>query len=296
MNINQKNKKKKNVDLTLLDKKELKKKDEKIIEKNLELLKNDNLFVIDTKPAEANKQRLLNNKKKRDKVSKVEERIIKRMKKAEEFQTEQAEEKVIKDIWNDNEPVAKKGFANTKPTSLKYPKVPLPHPGQSYNPSKEDLSNLLHKVVELNKRPEAKQEKVDIEKRVFLSDDEDEIENLTEFKVSNNPPIDETDRKTKTERNRKIKAKLNRIKNEEDRRKKVNRINLSRTKSLKRINKEQGKAKEQENRKKLEELRLKKEKEELIKIGVIQEYNIFYLVKNYWKTFRLERHHYLLGR
>ena len=113
---------------------------------------------------------------------------------------------------------------------------------------------------------------MEVEKRVFLSDDEeDELENLEEFKVSNNPPVDDTNRKTKTERNRKIKAKLNKIKNQEDRQKRLNRISLSRTKSLKRIKKEQEKAKEEERRRKLEELKAKKEKEELIKIGVVNE-------------------------
>jgi hypothetical protein len=273
MNTNkQKNKKNKKADLTIHNKKDIQKKEEKLIEKNLEYTKNDNLFTIDTKPNDIVKHKFLTNKKKRDKVSKVEERIIKRMKKAEEFKNDIVEEKIVKDLWADEQPSKKIAFPNARANILKYPKVPLPHPGQSYNPSKEDLSNLLNKVVELNKRAEVKEDTIEVEKRVFLSDDEEEeIVNLEDFKVSNNPAVDEGDRKTKVERNRKIRAKLNRIKNEEDRKKKQTRINLSRVKSLKNIKKEQEKAKVEERSKRLTALKVKKETEELIKLGVINE-------------------------
>jgi hypothetical protein len=272
MNTNKpKNKNNKKTDLTVLNKKDIIKREEKLLEKNLEYTKDDNLFTIDTKPNDTVKHKYLTNKKKRDHTSKVEERIIKRIKKAEEFQNVSVEEKVVQNLWADEQPTTKIGFPNTRANSLKYPKVPLPHPGQSYNPSKEDLSNLLHKVVELNKRPEVKEEKIEVEKRVFLSDDEEEEENLADFKVSNNPPVDETNRKTKVERNRKIRAKLNRIKNEEERKKKQTRINLARVKSLKNVKKEQERAKQEERNKKLLDLKAKKETEELIKLGVVNE-------------------------
>jgi len=76
---------------------------------------------------------------------------------------------------------------------LRYPKVPLPHPGQSYNPSKEDLTNLLVKVVDLNKKPvatvglfEKKPEVVNEDEQMFISesesDNEVEKEVVEEFK------------------------------------------------------------------------------------------------------------------
>ena len=80
-----------------------------------------------------------------------------------------------------------------------YPKVPLPHPGQSYNPSKNDLSNLLNKVVEMNTKHESlksKKKPVDEQDGIGkfpMSDGEESEEEYDEasFKVSNGPAVDD---------------------------------------------------------------------------------------------------------
>jgi len=153
---------------------------------------------------------------------------------------------------------------------LAYPKIPLPHPGQSYNPSQDDLAHLVHKVIQVNKRPElTPQEKEDIEEKKFESE-EDVPEK--EFKVSNNPPVDDyTQRKSKTEKNRLHRKKLNIIKENETIRKKQNRIKLSNAKSLKTVEK-QRKRKENELLKKQNEMKKKaKETQALMKVGVVED-------------------------
>ena len=53
----------------------------------------------------------------------------------------------IYDLWGSNNNTNR----NINKPNLKYPKVPIPHPGQSYNPNKKDLNKLLTTVVENNK-------------------------------------------------------------------------------------------------------------------------------------------------
>jgi hypothetical protein len=264
----------KNIDTTEIDKKDIKFKEQQRVEKEISNLKDSELFEYDVEPIKGLKEKLLGNKSKREVSSKVEERIVKRMIKSELNKKE--EEVNVKDegLWDDERP-AKQDIALSRHTDpLKFPNLPLPHPGQSYNPSKIDLTNLLVKVVEMNKTPEIVErlkKPTMVETKTFDSEDEPE-ELEKELKVSNNPPIDDyTQRRTKTQRNKAIKKRLNIIKGEQQRVRKQTKKQVLTVKGQKRFEKEKEKAVKLERENKLKILRNRREKEELIKIGVIEE-------------------------
>ena len=146
--------------------------------------------------------------KSQPKAKNQEDKKIKRILKEKEIAPELKKPEIkpeVYDLW---------GETNKKPLKIrapvvKYPKVPLPHPGQSYNPNKADLKNLLKKVVEVNKtkidEEVVPEPTIELENNVFEESDEEE-ENL-EGKiepVSNNPPVDETQRLTKKDIKRKV--------------------------------------------------------------------------------------------
>lgn len=271
----------KNIDVSEIEKKENKLNSEKINESRIQNLKDEELFVFDMAGDMKKKNNLLNKKtdRKKGQKSKNEERLIKQIKKVSNDGStvviKKKEEELV-NLWDDEAVTTVKSgkgkYQTTRP-AIQYPKVPLPHPGQSYNPDKNDISNLLHKVIEINKRPEITDQitKDDlIDEQLFLSEEESEQEE--EFKVSNNPPVDDfTGRKTRTERNKDHTKKLNRLKDKELRLKKENKINLANEKSLKRIEEAREKGLTEDEEKKKEVLRKKKEKEQLMKIGIVEE-------------------------
>jgi hypothetical protein len=265
----------KNIDTTEIDKKDIKHRDQVRVQKEIAGLKDSELFEIDVEPIRGVKEKLIGQKVKRSTTSKVEERMIKRMKQSEEYCVKKPEVSTKEDsLWGDA--ADSKKSIKLKTEQLKYPKLPLPHPGQSYNPSKSDLSNLLVKVVEMNKKPdivEQLKKPTNVEKKTFDSEDEEDNDiPLEDFNPSNNPPVDDyTQRRTKTQRNKAIKKRLNIIKSEQQRVRKQTKKQMLTVKGLKRFEKEKEKALKQEKDKKLRTLREKKEKEELIKIGIVEE-------------------------
>lgn len=148
-------------------------------------------------------------KKERTRSSKVEQNIIKRIQKYRDVEKEEQLQKSIKeniktkekdayDLWAVEKPEPKKGTQN----EIMYPKVPLPHPGQSYNPSKKDLKHLLSKVVEHNRPLELEPEStMKNEIKPFEEEDENEEVDPNE-KISNNPPVMSQDKLSRTERNK----------------------------------------------------------------------------------------------
>jgi nucleolar protein 53 len=276
----------KNIDISDIEKKDVEAKQEKLLEKNVAALKDEDLFVIDSAPIQKEQKNFLNKKTQRDgkkqkkKLSKIEERLIKRKQKhllENEKKPEQTKEKVqVKCLWEDDDNTAPK--ISFPKANLKFPKVPLPHPGQSYNPSREDLSNLLHKIVEhkkqkINFKIEKEQPKDDqpaLEEKIFESDSDTDDD--VKLDNTNNPPVDDfTQRKTIKEKKKDIHKKLNKIKERELIKKKENKIILATEKSLKRIEKERMvNLKEVEEKKKLQ-LQKEKEQEELKQIGIIEE-------------------------
>jgi nucleolar protein 53 len=286
----------KNIDISDLEQKNNLISQEKLLKKDVAGLKDEDLFVVDSAPVESLKKNFLNKKsqrgeqeKKKKKLSKNEERLIKRITISEENKNKNLQNKSEEenntsyDLWG-----IKTTRSSTKITcpALKFPKVPIPHPGQSYNPSREDLTHLLHRVVDLNKRLENNTDNtiLDTEERRQFPPSDDESENeencndkdnendTTEFKVSNNPPVDDfTQRKTLKEKKKGIQKKLNLVKEEELKRRKENRIKLANEKSLKKIEKERDfKLKKEEEDKKLL-MQKQKERDELIKMGILEE-------------------------
>jgi hypothetical protein len=141
-----------------------------------------------------------------------------------------------------------------------------------FNQIKQDIANLLHKIVDHHKRPEPEVTPQPEVKKFEESDSEDEEIDLENFKVANNPAVDDfTQRKTKTEKNKSIQKKLNVIKERELKSKKDNKIKLANEKSLTRIEKERNINLKELEEKKKEEKRNLWEKEELIKSGFIEE-------------------------
>jgi hypothetical protein len=268
----------KNIDTTEIDKKDIKDKEQKRVEKNFEALKDSDLFEIDVEPAKGVKEKFLHKKTERPTASRNEERLVKRIVKAEleKQNLDESKGNNEKGLWDDEKPSQPSiSFPKKQTDPLKYPKIPLPHPGQSYNPSKDDLSNLLNKVVELNKKPENMEKilkpEIEVEAKQFDSEEEEELD-LLDFKISNNPPVDDyTQRKTKTQRNKAIRKRLSIIKEAQQTKLKKEKKHVLTVKGLKRFEKEKEKILKEEKEKKLKKLIEKKRQEELIKIGVIEE-------------------------
>jgi len=116
----------------------------------------------------------------------------------------------IYDLWSSN---SKRKIIAIEP--LKYPKVPLPHPGQSYNPQREDIKNLLLNIVENNRHKVEPEQPTKIsmlleEKKFEVEESDEESETPEEkFKISNNPAVDDTDRIPRKLRNKKHNSRLN---------------------------------------------------------------------------------------
>jgi nucleolar protein 53 len=268
----------KNIDVSDLEKKNIQKESEKLIEKNLELMKDEDLFQIDLQPTSKIKNDFLKKKTNRNNktqsISINEERKIKRLASNTQKNNGNSEEEVY-DLWANSQKSENK-ISNKLEyhTMIKYPKLPIPHPGQSYNPSQQDIKLLLNKIVELKpekstfEMPKLKKEPV-ISTRKNLPEEEDE--KIDDFKVSNNPPVYDTQRKTKSEKKKSIRKKLNLVKQREFKIKKENRIKLANQISLKRIEKERKKMLEIENIKNKEEHKKTKEKERMLKHGFVEE-------------------------
>jgi len=309
-NVSKKGKKnwRKNIDTTEIDKKTIKDLDKKINESKVGALKNEELFTMDVIPNESAKQKFRREleEKKAKKVKKLsifEERKIKKMIKSKEnkinsqnnmidnsanldhlIKIEEKNTDKTYDLWGDSnqtESIFKFPNSSAKTQSrISYPKIPLPHPGQSYNPYKKYVKFLLDKVVDNNKQLNHRKNKiVKIEKQKDIngvklyesSDEEEDDEEIKDFKVSNNPAIDDGDRMTKKERKQKIRRRLHEIKVEELKKKKEKKIEISNSIGIKKHQKQQQKILKEQEERRLKELQEKKEKERLVKIGLVDE-------------------------
>lgn len=116
----------------------------------------------------------------------------------------------IYDLWENSSKLT----SLIKLEPLKYPRVVIPHPGQSYNPNQKDLKNLLQNIVDNNRSKLVEEEKVplniELEEQKFIAIESDnEEEKKGGFKISNNPPVDATDRLPRRIRNKKVNKLLN---------------------------------------------------------------------------------------
>jgi len=152
-------------------------------------------------------------------------------------------------------------------------KVPVPHPGQSYNPQREDLRNLLQNIVEIRKpkvdinEKECDNDKLGLKEGKF-EESESEIESEEEPVISNNPAVDDSNRLTRRIKNKIHTSKLNKLKEVEAKRKKEQKTVINNIKKYERFDKEVRKTQkqEQETKTKLEGLQEKQKK--LLKMGV----------------------------
>lgn len=266
----------KNIDVTDIESKmRLRNKDE-IIEDNVKGMKDDKLFTFDYTKS---KEKFSGKKRERTpkKLSIVEQRKVKRIidnnNKNKQLGKEDDVKEEIVDLWAD-ENINSYSKVKKKVNSIHYPVVPIPHPGQSYNPSKDDLSKLLYKVVELNRPLEKKIIQEEEEKKINKAkakgnkddnDDHDEEEDDNDNEeeeeeesseeeeddipcthpVSNNPPTLDN-RLTRKEKRRKEEIKVHKLKQKQAMKKKQVKIDISNEKSSHRIEKERRKAQQEE--------------------------------------------------
>ena len=192
-------------------------------------LKDQDLFELDEEDINIeqdnnkNKDKSLLGKKtkKIKKPSKQEARQIKRiielsntkavLNNIDKEEVEKEKQNKIYDLWGSNNNTNR----NINKPNLKYPKVPIPHPGQSYNPNKKDLNKLLTTVVENNKylikNEEESSENNDENDDNNIFNDEESVE--IKNPVANNEPVSDTNRLTKKQKRQKEIKKANKLMN-----------------------------------------------------------------------------------
>ena len=215
----------KNIDISDIEQSQQKLNQEKIQKQKISDLKNEDLFEIDVNLEKSNlkSKKLLGKKtKKPKKVSKNEQREIKHI--IDTSQTKavlnnldnekKQKNNKIYDLWGDDTNIKSNSVVNNN-LKLTYPKVPIPHPGQSYNPQKKDLNTLLTTVVEKNKylipSPEPSISSENSEKNDW---DDEESEKITK-PVANNEPVSDLNRLTKKQKKLKEKKKANKLMNKQ---------------------------------------------------------------------------------
>ena len=280
----------KNIDVSDIERSQQKLNQEKIKNQSINNLKDQDLFELD----EEDKDIIDNNKnkdkeflgkktKKIKKSSKQEERQIKRIisnmpqnqKDKERQEEEKQKQNQIYDLWGSNtDTTGKGGSISSNNQNLKYPKVPLPHPGQSYNPKKTDLNKLLATVVENNKYLIQNEEESNDndeeneEKNIFEEDEKsEEIKNP----VANNEPVSDINRLTKKQKRQKEIKKANKLINRQQEEQKRIKVAINNALGAKKLAKEQKKNEEIKIQKLNEEKKKEKIKNYEIKKGIIKD-------------------------
>ena len=274
----------KNINITDIEISENKKKLKELKNKQLNNLKNEDLFELDLNTKFDNKNKILGNKTTRNKISNYEQKLIKQYKNNKlllQNQTIDNNNNNSKennnnnlDLWADEN--SNSNIKNNNNNKINYPSLVIAHPGQSYNPNNKDLNKLLNKIVDLNKENVLnKEEKEKILNKKFdiieSESDSDSNINKNNIKISNNPPVTDKNKLTKREKNLKEKKKKNKLKNKEDFIKKQMKIIIQNELSLKKIQKIQ---KENEIKKNLE-IKEKEKKDKIhqnkIKKGIFDD-------------------------
>ena len=260
----------KNIDVSDIEQTQQKINQQQIKNQKISDLKNTDLFELD--------DNIENSNLKPKKVSKIEQRQIKRIIESSKTKAvlnnidkgiNQNENKIY-DLWeNDDKNNTNKN--NNTTLKLKYPKVPIPHPGQSYNPQKKDLNTLLTTVVEKNKylipSPEPSISSENSEKNDW---DDEASEEITK-PVANNEPVSDLNRLTKKQKKLKEKKKANKLMNRQQEEKKRIKVAISNMLGVKKFEREQKKFEEEKAKKELEEKKKEKIKNYEIKKGIIDD-------------------------
>lgn len=271
----------KNIDVSDIEQTQQKINQQQIKNQKISDLKNTDLFELDDNLDNVNikpKKFLGKKTKQPKKVSKMEQRQIKRIIESSKTKAvlnnldkgiNQNENKIY-DLWeNDDKNNINKN--NNTTLKLKYPKVPIPHPGQSYNPQKKDLNTLLTTVVEKNKylipSPEPSISSENSEKNDW---DDEASEEITK-PVANNEPVSDLNRLTKKQKKLKEKKKANKLMNRQQEEKKRIKVAISNMLGMKKFEREQKKLEEEKAKKELEVKKKEKIKNYEIKKGIIDD-------------------------
>ena len=272
----------KNIDVSDIEQTQQKINQELIKNQKISDLKNTDLFELDDNLDTANikPKRFLGKKtKKPKKVSKMEQRHIKRIIESSKTKAvlnnldkdKNQNENKIYDLWENDDKNNNSNKNNNTIFKLKYPKVPIPHPGQSYNPQKKDLNTLLTTVVEKNKYLIPSPEPSISSKNSEKNDWDDEASEEITKPVANNEPVSDLNRLTKKQKRLKEKKKANTLMNRQQEEKKRIKVAISNMLGMKKFEREQKKFEEEKAKKELEEKKKEKIKNYEIKKGIIDD-------------------------
>ena len=272
----------KNINVSDIELSQQKLNQELIKKQKIQNIKDQELFEVDdnddNKVVKKEKELIGKKTKRIKKVSKNEQRQIKRIIEisdtkailnnlATDKEKDNNNNNQFYDLWgsNSNENLSKKEGGG----KLSYPKVPLPHPGQSYNPMKKDLNKLLKTVVENNKYLAKTEEEDDEIKEAKYFDDE-VSEEITK-PVANNEPVSDTNRLTRKQKRQKEIKKANKLMNRMQEEQKRLKIQINNALGAKKVEKEIKKKEEELKKKKMEDMKKEKIKEYEIKKGIFQD-------------------------
>lgn len=292
----------KNIDVSAAETTRIKKLQEKVDQDEINNIKESDLFEYDNNKEELPKgflkRKIKNDELEKQRLKALEKKGYNRMiqRKADKIEkgiidipntcktndrVDQGKEmKEVLDLWGEDiKTNTKKNRLNNK-SIISLPRITLPHPGLSYNPTLEDSKNLITTVANLNKevliKPSILNEKIEEENRnlplreKFIeqeSDSESEVEDGIQEITSNT----QDRRLTKTQRNKKHKARLNKLKNEKEHIKKMTKIEIVQIKAAKNFEKIQNKNMEEAEKQLKKEKERKKKEEELIRLGAYIE-------------------------
>ena len=274
----------KNIDVIDIEKAENLRNQEELDKNRIKQMKDEELFEIDINKKEFIGKKIKKKeekKKKNKKLSKMEQRKIKRIIEKEKekllFKKDENEKKEeIYDMWGNEEEYNN----NLSKKNISYPVLPLPHPGQSYNPNKKDLNHLLKKVVELNKitnNKEVNKKKEINRNNIFKSEDEDEDEeeiNTSLIKISNNEPVSDLNRLTKKDKRIKEKKKVNKLIDKQNIENKKLKLEIGNMKGLKKFLKEKKEYEKKEEEEKKQKEQIEKIKKTQLKKGIIDDQDL----------------------
>lgn len=308
----------KNIDVSQAENVRVKKLQEKVEEDQIKFTKDEDLFEVDNKVEELPKgflrRKIKNDELENQRLKALEKkgynRIITRkaqnieqnlnnniaekkpytqIKKEEKKVTENKDLNEVTDLWGDSSNNNKKTIKLSHKTPITLPRISLPHPGLSYNPTVEDSKNLMTTVANLNKevliKPSLLNEEIEEEymnnlalketenksksknKTKKQEDSDSESEGIQE--ITNNKK--KTNKLTRTQLNKKHKSRMNQLKNEKEHLKKLNRIEIDNIKSAKNFERiQEENIKETNKALKKEELK-KKNQENMKRLGAYIE-------------------------
>lgn len=278
----------KNIDVSLEEKKRIKTLQAKLDEKEIKSTKPSNFYTYDVSKTDLPKGFIKRSSAEEDEEKRkaLETKGYSKLLKRKTVSLKQSEKTISTDLKKDKSEMEIQDIWDSKKTGMSkkpeivLPRISLPHPGLSYNPSVDDTKNLIstiankHKGVLVEKKiTKELEDRLSLplkeEKNTFNNDEDSsssEEEQSEEEKINKDTSLSTA--KTRTEINKKRKARLNKLKNEKEKISKQNKVEIFEIKSSKKFEKVQ-----QENLKKLEEkkkqeIEIKNKNDQMLRLGV----------------------------